>query len=115
MSLDKKSLKARLLNKYAEQLDAMLEELSKQERLDISEIENVALNLRQEVAQEVTEALSEEAGQYQEVDVMCPDCKQPMRHKGYRKKWIKSQTGEVQIKRAYYYCPDCQAGHFPPR
>lgn len=42
MPLDKKSLKARLLSQYAKQLDAMLEELSKQERLDISQIENVA-------------------------------------------------------------------------
>lgn len=71
--------------------------------------------MRQEVGQEVTEALSEEAGQYQEVDVMCNECKQQMRHKGYRKKWLKTQTGEVHVKRAYYYCPSCQAEHFPPR
>ena len=53
--------------------------------------------------------------QQKEVDVACPSCHQRMRAKGGKPKWIKTQSGTVRVKRAYYYCEDCEIGHFPPR
>lgn len=115
MSLDKKALKAKLLSRYAEQLDEVLDQIDEKHRFHISEIEEIALGLRQDVGEDVTEALSEHESQQKDVDVACPTCDRRMRAKGDKKKWVKAQTGMVQVERAYYYCETCRKGHFPPR
>lgn len=115
MPLDKKALKAKLLEQYADQLDAVLDQLDEDHRFHINEIEDIALDLRQEVGQAVTEALSQRESEQHDVDVACPRCQQTMRVKGRKPKWVKTRTGLVQIARPYYYCETCRAGHFPPR
>lgn len=113
MALAKKTLKARLLEQYGAQLDEMLEAWDGAEQHDLTEIEALALQLRQEVGQAVTEVLAVNESQKQAVDIACPSCQQPMRYKGRKRKWIKTRTGDVQIERAYYYCAICRTGHFP--
>lgn len=115
MSLDKKALKARLLKRYTAQLDEMLEQLEDEERLHLTEIEEMALKLRQEVGESITEELVVNESQKQEVDMACPECQETMRYKGRKKKWMKTRTGDIQVERPYYYCEQCGKGHFPPR
>ena len=115
MSLDKKALKAKLLSRYTEQLDEVLDQMDEKHRFHISEIEEIALGLRQEVGEDVTEALAEHESQQKEVDVACPTCHDRMRAKGHKKKWVKTQTGMVHVQRPYYYCEKCLKGYFPPR
>lgn len=115
MPLDKKALKAKLLSHYSARLDDVLEQVADEKRLNISEIEEIALNLRQEVGENVTESLAEHESNQEEVDIICSSCQQKMRNKGRKAKWVKTQSGTIQMKRSYYYCPECQAGHFPPR
>lgn len=115
MRLNKKALKAKLLEQYEIHLDEVLDELDEDHRFHINEIEDVALNLRQEVGQDVTVALTQQESQRTDVDVACPHCQQGMRAKGHKKKWVKTRTGEVRVSRPYYYCETCQQGHFPPR
>ena len=115
MPLDKKALKARLLERYTSQLDEMLEQLEVDKALNLTEIEEIALELRYQVGQSTTEALAVNASQQQEVDVFCPSCQERMRYKGRKRKWIKTRSGDVQIERPYYYCEACRTGHFPPR
>jgi len=114
MPLDKKALKAKLLEQYQIHLDEMLEQLDEDHRFHISEIEDIALDLRQDVGKDVTMALTQQESQQRDVDVSCPDCQQHMRAKGHKEKWIKTRTGEVRVSRPYYYCEACQQGHFPP-
>ena len=115
MRLDKKALKAKLLEQYEAHLDEKLEQVDENHRFHISEIEEMALDLRQEVGEDVTIALTQEESQQTEVDVACPDCEQRMRSKGRKSKWIKTRTATVCVSRPYYYCEACRKGHFPPR
>lgn len=115
MLLDKKALKAKLLSQYTDQLDEVLDQIDENHRFHISDIEEIALDLRQDVGEDVTEALAEYESQQKDVDVECPSCAQVMRAKGQKKKWVKTQTGMVQVERPYYYCETCRKGHFPPR
>ena len=115
MKLDKKALKAKLLEQYQSHLDEVLDQLDDNHGFHISEIEDIALELRQEVGEDVTIALTQEESQQMEVDVVCLTCHQQMRAKGRKEKWVKTRTGDVRVSRAYYYCETCQTGHFSPR
>lgn len=115
MPLDKKALKAKLLAQYQAHLDDALDQIDENHRFHITEIEDIALEVRQEVGKDVTTALTDEESQHREVDVACPDCQQRMRAKGNKQKWVKTRTGMAQIARSYYYCEACETGHFPPR
>lgn len=57
MPVDKKRLKAELLEKYASRLDKLFEELDPNEELHLTEIEEAALAMREELSQELTQAL----------------------------------------------------------
>lgn len=114
MPLDKKALKARLLKRYSEQLDVILEQVDEDKRLHLSEIEDMALQARQDVGQSITAELATNESRKREVDVPCPECQDLMRYKGLKKKWIKTRTGDIQVERAYYYCDHCRRGYFPP-
>ena len=50
-----------------------------------------------------------------EIKVVCPECGQALENKGKRERNLVTDTGEVRIKRGYYYCPTCRKGVFPPR
>ena len=114
MNRDKKALKAQLVEQYARLVDEMLEQVEAKKCLHLTEIEELAIEMRQEVGQSVTETLVSTENNQQAVDVMCPNCTGRMRYKGRKSKWLKTRTGDVQIERTYYYCETCQSGHFPP-
>ena len=113
MSFNKEDLKAQLLKKYADQLDKMLEQLDKPERIHLTEIEDAALRVRQQVGQDITQSVSEHESQERDVDVCCPVCDCVACYKGRKRKWVKTRSGEIQIERAYWYCPHCRRGFFP--
>jgi len=46
--------------------------------------------------------------------VCCPECGASMKFKGYAPKRVQGLEVEVEIPRAYYYCPTCRVGFFPP-
>ena len=113
MPLDKTKLKANLLKQYSDQLDKMFESLDKPERLHLTEIEDAALHVRQQISQEITQSLSEHESQARDMDVCCPNCQIRGRYKGQKAKWIKTRGGDIRINRDYWYCLDCQTGFFP--
>ena len=113
MPLDKAQLKAKLLKQYADQLDKMFESLDKPERLHLTEIEDAALYVRQQISQEMTQSLSEHESQARDIDVCCSKCKSPARYKGQKAKWIKTRSGDIRVNRDYWSCLDCQTGFFP--
>jgi len=115
MPLDKAQLKAKLLQQYADQLDKMFESLDKPERLHLTEIEEAALYVRQEMSQEITQSLSEHESQVRDIDVCCPRCKSAARYKGQKAKWMKTRSGDIRVNRDYWYCPNCRSGFFPTR
>ena len=48
-------------------------------------------------------------------DPVCPECEEPMRYKGHKKKRLVTTVGEVDWERSHYYCEGCKSGVFPPR
>jgi hypothetical protein len=44
----------------------------------------------------------------------CESCGKPMTFKGYPKKGVHGLETDVKIPRAYYVCPSCRRGLFPP-
>lgn len=113
MPLDKEQLKAKLLKQYAEQLDKMFEALDQPERLHLTQIEDAALQVRQEIGQAITQSLSEHESQARAIDRCCPKCQSPARYKGQKSKWLKTRGGDIQVNRDYWYCPTCRTGFFP--
>lgn len=45
---------------------------------------------------------------------VCERCGRAMEFQGYRHKEVHGLQGDSQIPRAYYLCPHCDAGLFPP-
>jgi hypothetical protein len=45
---------------------------------------------------------------------LCKECGKPMRFKGYPKKPVHGLETDARIPRAYYVCPTCKVGFFPP-
>ena len=44
----------------------------------------------------------------------CPRCGRQMKFKGYPEKTVHGRKVDSEIPRAYYHCPACEAGFFPP-
>ncbi len=45
----------------------------------------------------------------------CPHCGQPLVYKGDPPRTLEHLEGETELRRAYYHCPACRTGFFPPR
>ena len=45
---------------------------------------------------------------------LCERCGQPMVFKGYPEKTVQGLEADAKIPRAYYVCPTCKEGFFPP-
>ena len=114
MRPSKEELKARLMAEAETAIEKLLAGASEKEELQLSDIEHLARTAGQRMMQRITEGLVEaEAGHEESRD--CPQCGQRMRYKGRKKRDLVAETGEVKLERAYYYCPSCQKGFFPPR
>lgn len=44
----------------------------------------------------------------------CEQCGKPMEFKGYPGKTVHGLEGDSRLNRAYYHCPSCHQGLFPP-
>lgn len=81
----------------------------------LAEIEEQAGKTRQELMGKVIEgALELKAKGFQVEGVRCEECGGMMKFQGYREKVVQTVEGEVRVSRAYYYCPRCKRGIFPP-
>jgi hypothetical protein len=80
------------------------------------ELEEQTARLRQRL---MGEMMSRLVGQREAVEpaegVKCPQCGQSMENKGLRKRTVRGPEGPIELERAYYYCPACKVGLFPPR
>ena len=114
MRKDNYSLKARLLAKFEQQLDEVLSRLDEAARLDLDEIEEIALKTRAEIGQELTQARAETETRAPTWGATCPKCQQEMGSKGQKHKIIGTLSGEIEVERPYYDCNRCRKGLFPP-
>jgi len=112
MPLNKEELKAKLLAAYEAKLDEQFKDLK--EELSLEEIEDLALEVRRQVSEDLTQALVGHQGKQVQPDEYCPRCGGRMRPKGRKRRRVITRSGEVEVERTYYYCETCQSGFFPP-
>ena len=112
MSKSRAELKAKLLAQYESIVDDVLSQ--DEESVTLTEIEEVALRARVEVGRQVTAALLEAVNGQTSGGLRCKGCGQTMQNKGEKHRYLRTRSGDVEVERAYYYCPKCQAGLFPP-
>ena len=114
MPVDKDQLKAQLLKQYEAHLDEMFERVDPDAALDLSEIEDAALTVRQQAGADITQELAKQQTQRTQADEACPTCGKVMHYKGMKRKQLSTRSGDIDIERAYYYCEQCKRGVFPP-
>lgn len=109
-------IKAALLARYEQQLDKMLAEYqAKGEDITLTDIENIALKMGDQTSQTITAELVSQPRDEQIVPgPICEQCGEEMQYKGKKPKKVQTRSGEVTVKRRYYYCARCQRGFFPP-
>jgi uncharacterized protein with PIN domain len=83
------------------------------QKLTLTDIERLVRGAGQAVMERFTCDLAEEAAKA-EGDKACPACGGKVQYKGQKERPLVTETGEVRVKRAYYYCPSCRKGFFPP-
>lgn len=79
-------------------------------------------DIEAEVAQRMAQLHAEAVEMLVQVPVategppVCPTCVQPMHASGTRTRQVQTRTGRmVRLSRAYFVCPVCATGIFPPR
>ena len=98
----------------------MYEELrqwrSKHPAASFDEIAAQVTRRRRALIGELLEALARQPGSGMVPEgVACERCGQAMEYKGEPERQIEHYLeGETDLKRAYYYCPRCKVGFFPP-
>lgn len=85
------------------------------EKPNLSQIEEVVLELRERLSQKMAETVIEGQEAVRPVPgPACSECGQEMRYKGLKRKRVSSWVGRLELERAYYYCERCGGGDFPP-
>jgi tRNA(Ile2) C34 agmatinyltransferase TiaS len=114
MPLTEDDIKARLLAEAEVAIEKMLAKRQRQAALTLTEIEQLALDLRQEVGEKATQVLAD-AGEVVNVPgPKCPACGTEMHSKGRKRRRVVTRSGEIELERTYYYCERCKQGFFPP-
>lgn len=107
-------LKAQMMATAEDVIKRLLAGAREKDELMLSDIEHLVRQAGQDMMQEMTGVLASAEAQGQE-NRICPVCGGKMRYKGLKKRDVVTETGEMSLERAYYYCPTCQEDIFPPR
>lgn len=115
MKRTREQMRARLMARAESVVDRLLEWSEDTPEPNLTQIEGVILQLREELSAEMAREVVEAQEKKQPaVGPACPKCGQEMRYKGQKRVKPQSWVGEVAFERGYYYCAKCKAGFFPP-
>jgi hypothetical protein len=90
--------KARLL-KEAEVIDKLLDWTDETSEPNLTQIEGVVLELRQQFSEEMArETIEAQAGKQAVVAPGCPECGRPMRYKGQKEVEPRTWVGDVRFR-----------------
>jgi len=107
--------KARLMAEMEAEIEKLLGETGDQREITLTEIERVVGEAGRRIEQRLTERMVEEAAREQgQEKVKCAECGGELRYKGAKTRWVATTSGEVKVKRGYFYCEACGKGIFPP-
>ena len=115
MKPDREKLREEFLAEAGELFDELMDWDDETEAPNMTQIEDMVLELRKRFGQRVVEKiiLRQEVRQPAE-RVMCPQCGEEMEPKGPKGNRVETRIGDLKIERAHYYCRRCKQGFFPP-
>ena len=115
MKREKKQLKEEFLAEAEELFDQLMEWEDEHERPNLTQIEDIILELRRRFGEQLVDKILQRQEQRQPAErVKCPKCGDEMRPKGLKANQVESRIGVLKIEREHYYCPRCHEGIFPP-
>jgi hypothetical protein len=95
--------------------EKLMEDGKLNSQMTLADIERSVLSTGQQFQEILMGAMIEVTNQKDAcTKPVCTKCGSKMRHQGYRKRQIVTETGEVVLRRAYYRCEACGEGFFPP-
>ena len=106
-------LKARLMKEFEAVIDRMMANRPEARDMTLRYAEKTAVATGEKLKEVIAQELLKEYGG-QEEGVECPSCGQRIGMKDYRSRRVVTEAGEVEVRRAYYYCEACRKGIFPP-
>jgi hypothetical protein len=80
----------------------------------LADIEALVAETTRQMGQVLEGEILAEHGQVTGPGPRCEGCGREMRYKGDKTRYVVTHNGEQQLRRGYYYCPDCGSGLFPP-
>jgi hypothetical protein len=114
MRATREEMKAALLVRAEDAIDKLLDQVEGEEPT-LTELEEIILELRKRVGQQMGELVVEKQEARQPVRrPRCPGCGEEMSYKGMKPVTVECRLGWLEFKRAYYYCGRCRSGLFPP-
>jgi uncharacterized protein with PIN domain len=114
MKKTRKEMEAELEKQAKQAIRELLDWNESHAKPDLTQMEDIVLELRAKLSQAMIESLVENQEQVQPVEIRCPKCGGVMRYKGRKEKVVESRVGEVDLRRGHYHCEKCKEGIFPP-
>lgn len=113
-NMNKEDLRAKLLADAEAAIDALLDKAATDKPMRMRDIVALAQGSGRQIETAIVATFSQAAGEQESAAPVCGGCGRVMHYKGRRKRDIVTEAGETRLERAYYYCPGCKVGHFPP-
>jgi DNA repair exonuclease SbcCD ATPase subunit len=115
MKPSREEKKAQLMSQFEKVVEELLEWEEQTQEPTLTQIEDIVLELREQVGEEMANEILERIGGRTVVPgPACPGCGKEMRYKGQQEKQVESRVGEMVFERGYYSCEECDEGFFPP-
>jgi len=107
--------KERFVNAAAKMYDELHEWREQHPKASFDEIAAQVTPRRRELMGEFMAQLALQQGSGAVVEgIVCEQCGAVMEYKGEPKRDIECLEGETELYRAYFHCPHCEGGVFPP-
>jgi len=107
--------KERFMNASAKMYNELREWREQHPEASFDEIVAQVTPRRQELMGELLAQLALQHGSGQVTEgLVCEKCGTVMEYKGEPKRDVEHLEGETELYRAYFYCPHCEGGVFPP-
>ena len=115
MKKSREKLRAEFLVEAEELFDELMAWDEATQAPDLTQIEDIVLKLRKQFGERLAQKVLEQQEQRQPAEkVICPNCQTEMVPKGAKRHQVESRIGNLPVERAYYHCPQCKQGLFPP-
>jgi uncharacterized protein with PIN domain len=115
MKKSREQIKAAFMVEAEELFDELMEWDEQTREPDLTQIEEKILELRKRFGEQLAQqVILRQEERQPAARVICPRCGGEMDPKGLKGNRVETRIGNLEIARAYYYCPRCKQGLFPP-